>query len=68
MPFKFCPHKHGQEDSATTIPRTNIDIFPINLGGNTFGWTSDREQSFAVLDTFVEAGGNFIDTADSYSE
>lgn len=52
----------------TTIPRTNIDIFPINLGGNTFGWTSDREQSFAVLDTFVEAGGNFIDTADSYSE
>ena len=52
----------------TTIPRTNIDIFPINLGGNTFGWTSDREQSFAVLDTFVEAGGNFIDTADSHSE
>lgn len=49
------------------IPRTNLDIFPLNLGGNTFGWTSDRDASFAVLDAFVEAGGNFIDTADLYS-
>ena len=55
--------------TATTvrIPRTDLDVFPLNLGGNTFGWTSDREQSFAVLDAFVEAGGNFIDTADSYA-
>lgn len=50
-----------------SIPRTNLSIFPLNLGGNTFGWTSDREGSFAVLDAFVEAGGNFIDTADVYS-
>lgn len=49
------------------IPRTDLDIFPLNLGGNTFGWTSDRDTSFAVLDAFVEAGGNFIDTADLYS-
>lgn len=49
------------------IPRTEIDIYPLNLGGNTFGWTSDTEQSFAVLDAFVAAGGNFIDTADSYA-
>jgi len=49
------------------IPRTDLDIFPLNLGGNTFGWTSDRDTSFAVLDAFVEAGGNFIDTADQYS-
>ena len=49
------------------IPRTDLDIFPLNLGGNTFGWTSDRDASFAVLDAFVEAGGNFIDTADLYS-
>lgn len=49
------------------IPRTNLSVFPLNLGGNTFGWTSDREASFAVLDAFVEAGGNFIDTADVYS-
>lgn len=51
----------------TRIPRTDLDIFPLNLGGNTFGWTSDRDASFAVLDAFVEAGGNFIDTADLYS-
>jgi aryl-alcohol dehydrogenase-like predicted oxidoreductase len=51
----------------TVIPRTDLDIFPLNLGGNTFGWTSDRETSFAVLDAFVAAGGNFIDTADSYA-
>jgi aryl-alcohol dehydrogenase-like predicted oxidoreductase len=36
------------------------------LGGNVFGWTSDKEQSFAVLDGFVEGGGRVIDTADSY--
>lgn len=51
----------------TTIPRTELDVFPLNLGGNTFGWTSDEEASFAVLDAFVEAGGTFIDTADSYA-
>lgn len=52
----------------TTIPRTDLEIFPLNLGGNPFGWTSDKEASFAVLDAFVEAGGNFVDTADSYSQ
>jgi aryl-alcohol dehydrogenase-like predicted oxidoreductase len=51
----------------TRIPRTTLDVFPLNLGGNTFGWTSDRDASFAVLDAFSAAGGNFIDTADSYS-
>lgn len=49
------------------IPRTDLSVFPINLGGNTFGWTSNREESFAVLNAFTEAGGNFIDTADVYS-
>lgn len=51
----------------TRIPRTDLDIFPLNLGGNTFGWTSDQDASFKVLDAFVAAGGNFIDTADLYS-
>lgn len=37
------------------------------LGGNVFGWTADEEQSFAVLDRFLERGGTMIDTADSYS-
>lgn len=49
------------------IKGTEFDVFPLNLGGNTFGWTSDREATFAVLDAFVAAGGNFVDTADSYS-
>src|SRR5690554_2388351 len=43
------------------------DTFPLALGGNTFGWTSDEETSHAVLDAFVASGGNHIDTADSYS-
>ena len=41
---------------------------PLVLGGNVFGWTADRDASFAVLDAFVEAGGTAIDTADVYSE
>ncbi|QGU08153.1 L-glyceraldehyde 3-phosphate reductase [Corynebacterium occultum] len=50
-----------------TIPRTDFKVFPLNLGANPFGWTSDRETTFAVLDAFLAAGGNFIDTADMYS-
>jgi aryl-alcohol dehydrogenase-like predicted oxidoreductase len=46
---------------------TSLDFGPLVLGGNTFGWTSDREESFAVLDAFVAAGGVSIDTADVYS-
>ncbi|WOP19448.1 aldo/keto reductase [Raineyella sp. LH-20] len=49
------------------IPSLDTEIFPLNLGGNTFGWTSDRDGSEAVLDAFVAGGGNFVDTADSYS-
>jgi aryl-alcohol dehydrogenase-like predicted oxidoreductase len=46
---------------------TALDFGPLVLGGNTFGWTSDRDESFAVLDAFVDAGGRSIDTADVYS-
>jgi aryl-alcohol dehydrogenase-like predicted oxidoreductase len=42
-------------------------VLPFMLGGNVFGWTADREASFAVLDRFLEAGGSAIDTADVYS-
>ncbi len=45
----------------------STDFGPLILDGNTFGWTSDRETSFAVLDRFVAAGGTAIDTADVYS-
>jgi aryl-alcohol dehydrogenase-like predicted oxidoreductase len=41
-------------------------VFPLCLGGNVFGWTIDEPRSFEVLDAYVEAGGNFIDTADMY--
>lgn len=44
-----------------------LEVHPLNLGGNVFGWTADQAQSFAVLDAYAEGGGNFIDTADSYS-
>lgn len=45
---------------------TALNVYPLCLGGNVFGWTADEKQSFAVLDAYFEAGGNFIDTADSY--
>lgn len=44
------------------------DALPVVLGGNTFGWTSDAEESQAVLDAFVSGGGSLIDTADMYSQ
>ncbi|MEV3921954.1 aldo/keto reductase [Actinomadura coerulea] len=44
-----------------------LDVFPLCLGGNVFGWTADRERSFEILDAYAGAGGNFLDTADSYS-
>ena len=47
--------------------RTGLNVTPICFGGNVLGWTTDRDRSFAVLDTFVAGGGNFIDTADVYS-
>ena len=48
------------------LGRTDLDVFPICLGGNVFGWTADEAQSFAVLDAYADAGGNFVDTANSY--
>ena len=49
------------------ISSTELDVFPLALGGNVFGWTADEKQSFAVLNGYAAAGGNFIDTADMYS-
>jgi aryl-alcohol dehydrogenase-like predicted oxidoreductase len=49
-----------------SLGATGLDVFPICLGGNVFGWTADEPQSQAVLDAYVDAGGNFIDTANSY--
>lgn len=46
---------------------SDLRIAPLILGGNVFGWTADRDASFAVLDAFVDSGGTMIDTADVYS-
>jgi aryl-alcohol dehydrogenase-like predicted oxidoreductase len=50
-----------------TIDGTDLSVFELCLGTNPFGWTASEEDSFAVLDAYVAAGGNFIDTADAYS-
>ena len=50
-----------------TIGTSDLEVFPLCLGGNIFGWTIDEPQSFAVLDAYAAAGGNFLDTADGYS-
>ena len=50
-----------------SLGKTDVQVMPLMLGGNVFGWTADRDQSFAVLDAFVDGGGNFIDTANVYS-
>ena len=51
-----------------TIPQTQLRVYPLCLGGNVFGWSANESESFEVLDAYVAGGGNFIDTADVYSE
>ncbi|SNS67868.1 Predicted oxidoreductase [Actinomadura meyerae] len=43
-----------------------LRVFPLCLGGNVFGWTAGKERSFEILDAYAAAGGNFVDTSDSY--
>jgi len=49
------------------IGATTLEVFPVCLGGNVFGWTSTEAESFDVLDAYLAANGNFVDTADVYS-
>lgn len=49
------------------LGRTGLHIAPLVFGGNVLGWTADAQRSYALLDAFVDAGFNAIDTADSYS-
>ena len=53
--------------TTRTLGKTGIEVGPLMLGGNVFGWTIDEPASFRILDGFVDAGLNFIDTADVYS-
>lgn len=52
---------------TTALGKTGFNIVPLVFGGNVFGWTIDEKTSFAILDAFVDAGFNAIDTADVYS-
>src|SRR5882724_9651533 len=49
------------------VGRSDLQFAPIVFGGNVLGWTTDQETGFRVLDAFVDAGFNAIDTADTYS-
>ena len=70
--------RHGLSLPQRLLPREEIGVLrklgnsgllvgPLALGGNVFGWTADEATSFEVLDAFVAAGMNLIDTADAYS-
>ena len=65
-PFRSLRAGAGSAPALVTVLGMALDVFGLCLGGNVFGWTADRDASFAVLDAYVEAGGNFIDTADTY--
>ena len=49
------------------VGRSGLEVSPLCLGANVFGWSADEPASFAVLDAYLEAGGNVIDTANVYS-
>lgn len=49
------------------LGQSDLRVFPLAIGGNVFGWTADSGATNAILDTYFEHGGNFVDTADSYA-
>lgn len=53
--------------TTTRLPGTDLDLFPLFFGGNVFGWSADEATSYNVLDAFVAAGGNAVDSADAYA-
>jgi aryl-alcohol dehydrogenase-like predicted oxidoreductase len=60
--------KAGRSDvRARVIGSSDLRVFPVAMSGNVFGWTADDSATNAILDAYVAAGGNFIDTADSYA-
>jgi aryl-alcohol dehydrogenase-like predicted oxidoreductase len=57
----------GSEMKKRRLGNSGLEIAPLIFGGNVFGWTVDEQASFALLDAFVAAGFNMIDTADVYA-
>ena len=54
--------------NRVALGKTGISVYPLCLGGNVFGWSANETESHSVLDAYASSGGNFIDTADMYSE
>lgn len=54
-------------ENRRKLGKSDLMVSPITFGGNVFGWTLNEKESFRILDAFVDAGFNFIDTADTYS-
>lgn len=50
------------------LPGTELELSPLGLGGNVFGWTADRDAAFDLIDAFVSQGGNLLNSAANYSE
>jgi aryl-alcohol dehydrogenase-like predicted oxidoreductase len=61
-------HFKGTIMEKRRLGKSDLYVAPLCLGGNVFGWTADEGTSFAILDGFLDAGFNFIDTADVYSK
>lgn len=62
-----CNNRRMPGFSLRPLGRSGLEVSPICLGGNVFGWTVDEATSFRLLDAWVGAGMNFVDTADVYS-
>ncbi|HSW20123.1 MAG TPA: aldo/keto reductase [Ramlibacter sp.] len=56
------------QTSTRQLGRSGLQVSPIAFGGNVFGWTADERTSFSLLDAWIDAGFNFVDTADVYSQ
>ena len=67
MPEPFVRAKKPSQMQKRQLGRSTLQVAPLMFGGNVFGWTIDETTSFGLLDAFVSAGFNFIDTADVYS-
>jgi aryl-alcohol dehydrogenase-like predicted oxidoreductase len=61
------PASDPHAGDRVTIPDTNLQVYPLALGGSVFGWTAGADASMRILDRYWERGGNFLDTADSYT-
>ena len=53
-------------ENKRKLGNSELSVLPLTFGGNVFGWTLNEQESFNILDAFIGAGFNFIDTADTY--